>query len=311
MTPEEAKAKKRAYYLANKEEIKRKAREYAAAHKEQREAVAAKWRADNADKLKTYRRERYLANRETALARQAEYRKAHPEETKAAVRRWRKNNLEYARSKEAEYAASHKEERRSTNRAWREANKEYLKVTKLQYSRDLRRKVIVGYGGRCTCCGVDEQAFLVVSCRTTKADAGYRGRPHGDVFHTWLIKNSFPNAFRLLCWNCRLGSYYNHDLCPHVSTCAISEDLNKVLSVYGRSCACCSEGNPRFLTVDHVNNDGAEHRRVIGDTDVIGWLIREDFPKNGFQILCWNCNVGKAINRGTCPHHKELNGLGS
>jgi hypothetical protein len=28
-------------------------------------------------------------------------------------------------------------------------------------------------------------------------------------------------------------------------------------------CACCGETEERFLTIDHINNDGAEHRRKV------------------------------------------------
>lgn len=34
----------------------------------------------------------------------------------------------------------------------------------------------------------------------------------------------------------------------------------EVLAGYGGKCICCGETHPAFLTVDHINNDGAEHR---------------------------------------------------
>lgn len=37
----------------------------------------------------------------------------------------------------------------------------------------------------------------------------------------------------------------------------------KVFDHYGERCACCGETERLFLTLDHVNNDGAEHRRSI------------------------------------------------
>lgn len=82
-------------------------------------------------------------------------------------------------------------------------------------------------------------------------------------------------------------------------------------------CACCGEDNIRFLTLDHINGNGAEHRREIlaeirnsGDTgrgDMSGtrfyqWLKAEGFPDCGLQVLCFNCNCGKAYNKGVCPH---------
>lgn len=66
-------------------------------------------------------------------------------------------------------------------------------------------------------------------------------------------------------------------------------------------CDCCGEPDERFLTVEHENNDGAKHRKTIGD--IYAWLIRNKFPK-GFRILCFNCNCAKGIY-GECPHILE------
>lgn len=73
---------------------------------------------------------------------------------------------------------------------------------------------------------------------------------------------------------------------------------------YGWSCICCGESNPKFLTLDHIHNDGAEHRRSIGlnRTQLIGWLKRHGWPDNVVQVMCFNCNCGRAANGGICPH---------
>lgn len=59
-----------------------------------------------------------------------------------------------------------------------------------------------------------------------------------------------------------------------------------------------------FLTIDHINGNGKEHRRRIGTGSAVlyYWLIRNNFPP-GFQVLCFNCNQAKAWNRGICPHN--------
>ena len=72
----------------------------------------------------------------------------------------------------------------------------------------------------------------------------------------------------------------------------------------GYKCACCGESETQFLTIDHVNNDGAEHKRkwnLRTGEEVYRWLIKHDFP-SGFQVLCMNCNWGKRYNNGVCPH---------
>lgn len=76
----------------------------------------------------------------------------------------------------------------------------------------------------------------------------------------------------------------------------------------GYRCACCGETEPLFLSIDHVNNDGARMRReMLGHRTMAGaatyaWLHRHNYPA-GYQVLCMNCQHGKRMNHGVCPHH--------
>lgn len=77
---------------------------------------------------------------------------------------------------------------------------------------------------------------------------------------------------------------------------------SQVFDHYGRVCLCCGESNGKFLTIDHINNDGKTHRKQPGATNMPAWLVRNGFPENLVQVLCWNCNLGKRVNGGVCPH---------
>ncbi len=77
---------------------------------------------------------------------------------------------------------------------------------------------------------------------------------------------------------------------------------DEVFAAYGGSvCACCGETDIRFLTLDHINNDGGVQRKVLGRSDTYRWAKENGFP-SGLQVLCYNCNMGKAKNGGVCPH---------
>jgi hypothetical protein len=82
---------------------------------------------------------------------------------------------------------------------------------------------------------------------------------------------------------------------------------DRVLAAYGGpKCACpyCKDGDILdFLTIDHIENDGAAHRRMIGKggAPTYRWLVRQGFPP-GYQVLCWNCNRSKHANGGVCAH---------
>lgn len=82
-------------------------------------------------------------------------------------------------------------------------------------------------------------------------------------------------------------------------------DQNKrvIFEYYGGKCTCCGEANPLFLTIDHINNDGSKHRKNKQfRSNPFHWIIKNDFPDD-LQLLCFNCNCGRQLNGGICPHN--------
>ncbi len=84
-----------------------------------------------------------------------------------------------------------------------------------------RRQVIAHYSdgtNQCACCGESQFEFLVID----HIDGG--GGQHrkeqnltgSNRLATWLIKNNYPEGFRILCHNCNMcrGAY---GYCPHES----------------------------------------------------------------------------------------------
>lgn len=78
---------------------------------------------------------------------------------------------------------------------------------------------------------------------------------------------------------------------------------HQVFETYGGyKCACCGETEYDFLTIDHVNNDGAEHRkRLTQKGGMYRDIVKQGFPAGVYQVLCMNCNWGKR-RCGVCPH---------
>ena len=74
----------------------------------------------------------------------------------------------------------------------------------------------------------------------------------------------------------------------------------EVFTHYGGNppkCSQCGITDIRVLTIDHINNDGAKHRREIGSyagTSFYLWLRVHNYPE-GYQVLCWNCNWIKRL----------------
>lgn len=82
--------------------------------------------------------------------------------------------------------------------------------------------------------------------------------------------------------------------------------LNKRLELingYGSICACCEENNLLYLTIDHINNDGADEKRRFNNNMFAFYkkLKTFNFPKDNYQLLCYNCNCSKGAY-GQCYH---------
>lgn len=75
----------------------------------------------------------------------------------------------------------------------------------------------------------------------------------------------------------------------------------KFFEHYGAECAICHEKNKDVLTIDHINDNGAEHRKKVGDNTycVIKDLERRNWPTGEVQTLCYNCNNKKKMQKQT------------
>jgi len=66
---------------------------------------------------------------------------------------------------------------------------------------------------------------------------------------------------------------------------------------YGSVCQSCGEARLEFLCIDHINNEGVQHRKTFNNNGcgehLYRWLKKNNYPE-GFQVLCHNCNLYKS-----------------
>ena len=142
----------------------------------------------------------------------------------------------------------------------------------------------------CSACKISKPSTEYRKNKSAKDGLNTYCKPcHSENVKQWRLKN--PKQKRLQ------GKKYRDKL------------RQEVLDAYGNVCVCCGEDNEQFLSIDHINNNGAQHRREIsGRRTAAGvssyrWLRKHKFPKDNFQLLCYNCNIGKQLYNG-CPHNK-------
>jgi hypothetical protein len=98
------------------------------------------------------------------------------------------------------------------------------------------------------------------------------------------------------------------EIYQHCDDCRLKKKIERhkirqiILDHYGQKCNCscgCNTTNPRHLTLDHIENNGAAHRKEVGTSLYFyRWVIKNNFPDD-LQILCFNCNCAKS-NYGGC-----------
>lgn len=103
----------------------------------------------------------------------------------------------------------------------------------------------------------------------------------------------------------KMRSYYHANRKGILSKKQIADRALKaeVIAAYGGKCECCGEAHIEFMTIDHINGDGAAHRARCGKgRKVYADIKRQGFPKDKYRCLCLNCNIALGFY-GYCPHN--------
>ena len=199
----------------------------------------------------------------------------------------------------------------------------------LEHGREVWAAVLEHYGPRCTCCGETNRGFLTID--HIDGERGAEGSIKGVLLCAWIVRHGFPARFRVLCYNCN-SSLGFRGYCPHGGltqarhsgrpTTRVMSDAERAalrgrwerikraaLEAYGGArCTCCGEDHVEFLTLDHVEDDGADQRRALtgknlgGSANFYTWLRKEGYPPLTLEVTCMSCNAGRHRNGGICPH---------
>jgi hypothetical protein len=77
----------------------------------------------------------------------------------------------------------------------------------------------------------------------------------------------------------------------------------ELIAAYGGVCSWCGEDDPIVLAVDHKYDDGASERKRLGSKgrglQFYAMLKDLGWPRDKYQLLCWNCNYRKHVMRNS------------
>lgn len=105
------------------------------------------------------------------------------------------------------------EQRRAREAKSREKRRESIAAgARARYRLD-RQKCIEHYGGKCDCCNENRFEFLCID-HVNGGGNQHRKEIVSSRIVRWLIKNNFPEGYRILCHNCNMAiGFYGY--CPH------------------------------------------------------------------------------------------------
>jgi hypothetical protein len=123
-------------------------------------------------------------------------------------------------------------------------------------------------------------------------------------YRAWYAKN----CERLKPLNRLKGNkayWKNPDKYRKSATKSRSKLREEMIIAYGGYCACCNESEATFLTIEHKNRDGKQHREAVGNTPTCVYrdLKKRGWPKEDYELLCFNCNRA-SWEQGICPHRR-------
>ena|ERR1035437_10348569 len=109
------------------------------------------------------------------------------------------------------------------------------------------------------------------------------------------------DGYQYICKACRKVAYPPTDKTRATARKTAKKLKEKLVISYGSKCTCCGEAEIRFLTLEHRNKDGKEHRKKMRSRDLIYRdVLRRGSPPE-YTIYCMNCNFAER-NGIPCPH---------
>lgn len=178
--------------------------------------------------------------------------------------------------------------------------------------RQVRLSAIAAYGGVCECCGESRYDMLTFD---HKEKTYYKDKIRGvaltyDVLRTVEQLGNPNTKYRLLCWNCNMATGF-YGYCPHSTPALVlAQQFEErkaqghmklvMINAYGGRCSLCGERSWEFLTIDHINGNGEQHRKQVGVGEVLYKALRDmGWPTDEYRLLCANCNCSQKTNGWT------------
>ena len=182
----------------------------------------------------------------------------------------------------------------TTRKAYYKDNAPKLRAKKKQYTRDNREKISMKHkayykDNKDKILAIDKKSYETNKDKILAKSKMYYKINRRKIL---LCKKAYRNS--------------NKDKCEESRKRSAIKKRIQVIAHYSNNtnqCYCCGYTGLPFLTIDHINGDGAEHRKKVRPSQLYSWLIRNNYP-DGFRVACYSCNKATGTKQ-ICPHKQE------
>jgi hypothetical protein len=175
-------------------------------------------------------------------------------------------------------------------------SKQWYRVKKGRICNPCYDKQLVS--GKCDNCGATQSKNWFTKYGKTRCDSCYakvKKLGHCDFCGTKSSQSWFNDYEKKSCRKCHGVKY----------TTQLKIDAFKHYAINGKiecSWKGCHISDIDMLTIDHIDNKGAQHRKQLrgdrrGSGPIYRELKKENYKNKNYQILCWNHNLKKEIIR--------------
>ena len=218
------------------------------------------------------------------------------------TKRYHANSTEISKSRKLRYPRIRKKILKRMVKFYK-INTDLVKSKTHNYRLNIKKEVLDHYGtdgAKCAVCGETKLNFLCLD-HINNDGAEHRRKFNINSQYLWAKRNKYPPVFQVLCHNHNIIKYIEN-LDPPKFPLQKEKEMKLKLEVFSHysggmlKCALCEESNLRALTIDHINGDGASHRRKLKKMSrspkrIYLYLKKEGYPI-GFRVLCQNHNLG-------------------
>ncbi|MCK9458830.1 MAG: hypothetical protein M0R80_04260 [Proteobacteria bacterium] len=229
------------------------------------------------------------------------YRDEHIEESKEWHKKYREDNKEVIREKQREYDSKHKEQKKEYNKT----NKDKRSKIQKEHMQDLKHIALNMLGGcKCFLCGDTTIEHLTIDHIDNTGHIDRKMGLKAKRLYLTIAQGRYPenkiSNLRVLCWNHNCGRRREYLDLPSKDQTVGQRYRTKIwkeaFDFFG-PCRC-GISDLKFLSISHINNDGAERRRkgeplgpnLLSKFRQVGW---PESLKEEFCLECFNHNCKK------------------